>query len=272
MNNKKGYTLVEIMIAMAILAIMSAPMLNVFIDSIRVNKMADDQYRSDFIAQKFIEDLRVDDFPIEFDTTVQYEGFSVNVLYKELINNVDTAVTEVKSNFTLPSIDVSVEMYIDSDDKIALRDDSANFKGPSSDPNTYLLKIESTSANVYKTLLSHSDFSDTNTVEVDQTSIIDTKPLTIKIFKSSSITIAELQKINFNILNTTTKNLEVYVINDQLDNINFTVDSSSTSVKLFRNLTDLAHVSTNNFKSYDIEVTVSKNDIEYTKLKTVISK
>lgn len=273
MNNEKGYTLIEIMIAMAILAIMSAPMLNVFTDSIRINKMADDQYRSDFIAQKFIEDLRVGVLPTELDTTVQYEGFSINIVHKELINNVAkaTEVTEIKSNFTLPSIDAEIEMYEDADGDITLKNGDFDLSNPNLDVDNYLLEIE-VASNLYTTRLSYSELSLINTVVVDETLIMDDRALTISIVKNSNITLDDEQRKSFTILNNTTKDVEIYVINDQLDNINFTIDPSSRSVKLFRNLTDSTHVSTNTFKSYDVEVTVSKNDTEYTKLKTVISK
>lgn len=272
MNNEKGYTMVEILIAMAILAIMSAPVLNIFTDSIRINRMADDQYKSDFIAQKFIEDLRVNDLPHDNDTTVEYDGFSVNVVHKELINDVATVETEVKSNFTLPTINVDIEMFIDSDSKIALRNNSKNLSNLDLDPNLYLLKVESTSPNIYKTILSHSDLSLVNTVEFDETTINDSEPLTIRIFKNNNLTFEDTQKITFSVLNSTSKEVEIYLVNDQLKNIKFNINSSSKGVKLIRNLTDSAHISTNEYTSHDVEVTVSKNGTEYTKLKTVISK
>lgn len=271
MNNKKGYTLVEILVAMAILAIMATPILNIFIDSIRVNKMADDQYKADFIAQKFVEDLRVNDFPSELDTTTLYDGFSVNVIYKEATNDVETLVTEVKSNFTMPTFNAEIELYENSKNKIGLKNSNFNLSNLELDPNNYIIKIED-SLNLYKVTLLYGDLISTSPEVVDQVSIIDTSPFNLKIFKNRELLISDSQKTTFTILNTTTKEFDIFVVNDQIDNIKFLIDSSSNSVKITRNLTDLVHISNNNFKSYDVEVIVSKNNTQYTKLKTVISK
>lgn len=278
MNNEKGYTMVEILIAMAILAIISAPMLNVFTDSVRINRMADDQYRADIIAQKFLEDIRMNGLPDELDTTVSYGDFTVRVLHSELANNLETAATEVSSNFTLPTMDTEVELYLDVDSNIALRSESFDLNNLNLNPNHYLLSITqpNTAINNYNLNVSYTVNSQVITNNITLSSIDDDRAITLMISKNANLSFNSEQNIAFEILNKTSneglRKLEIYVTNDQLSNINFTVAPLSNSVKIIRNLTSSTHVSNNNYRSHNVEVTVSKSGTEYTKLKTVISK
>lgn len=58
MKVKKGYTLLEIVVALAILTIMILPLANSLVSSVKANKMAETKQESKLISQEIIEKLR----------------------------------------------------------------------------------------------------------------------------------------------------------------------------------------------------------------------
>lgn len=58
MNNKKGYTLVELIITLAVIAIMIVPIFNTFTESIKVNIISKREISGAYLAQNVLEDLK----------------------------------------------------------------------------------------------------------------------------------------------------------------------------------------------------------------------
>ncbi|MBI9011998.1 MAG: type II secretion system protein [Clostridiales bacterium] len=58
MNNKKGYTLVELIITLAVVSIMIVPIFNAFLQSNRVNLMSRKQISAAYLAQNELEDIK----------------------------------------------------------------------------------------------------------------------------------------------------------------------------------------------------------------------
>lgn len=61
-RNKKGLTLVEIIISLAILAVIVVPLGGLFINSVMVNRKAEVQLRANRVAQQYMEQYKVKDF------------------------------------------------------------------------------------------------------------------------------------------------------------------------------------------------------------------
>lgn len=58
MNNKKGYTLVELIITLAVVSIMIVPIFNAFLESNRVNLKSRRQISAAYLAQNELEDIK----------------------------------------------------------------------------------------------------------------------------------------------------------------------------------------------------------------------
>ncbi|MGL5576960.1 MAG: type IV pilus modification PilV family protein [Sarcina sp.] len=61
MKKKRGATLLELVIALAIISIMMVPIMNSVLQSVRVNKKAEDSKKAKLLAQQVVENLRNQD-------------------------------------------------------------------------------------------------------------------------------------------------------------------------------------------------------------------
>ena len=70
--NNKGFSLVEVIISMAILAIISIPLLNYFTDSMKYNAIAKTRQQATIEAQNIMEQLKAEDKLLKPDVTGNY--------------------------------------------------------------------------------------------------------------------------------------------------------------------------------------------------------
>lgn len=56
--NNKGFTLVEILVAMAVLAIVTIPLLSYFSDASKLNALSSKRHKANLMAQKYMEDIK----------------------------------------------------------------------------------------------------------------------------------------------------------------------------------------------------------------------
>lgn len=85
LKNKKGVSLIEIILAIGIFAVISFPLLSVFVQSINIDRKASDVVNANYIAQEYIENLdsvtytqALLNLP-EFDTIDDY-SFSAKII------------------------------------------------------------------------------------------------------------------------------------------------------------------------------------------------
>ncbi len=95
MNNKKGYTLVELIITLAIVGIMVVPIFNAFIDANRVNLRSRRQISAAYLAQNELERIKA----------TPNVGF--NLLFTDLANDPDVDITIIDESKSMQDDDWS---------------------------------------------------------------------------------------------------------------------------------------------------------------------
>lgn len=119
MKVKKGYTLLEIVIALAILAIMILPLGNSLVTSVKANKMAEIKQESKLISQEIIENLRTKG---NVEAGTLKVGNNDEIVTVNKINNKEFKVTgnvnEVKVSGTI-SKNFSDREIVDTSDEYA---------------------------------------------------------------------------------------------------------------------------------------------------------
>ena len=96
--NNKGFSLVEVIISMAILAIISIPLLNYFTDSMKYNAIAKTRQQATIEAQNIMEQLKAEDKLLKPDVTGNYitPYFSMKgIKYHDYNINKDTGIGDV---------------------------------------------------------------------------------------------------------------------------------------------------------------------------------
>lgn len=83
--NSEGLTVVELIMTIAILGILIAPLTSMFITSAKINKESSKQFKSAQLAQIYMEEIKAMD---ELDTSIYIYNNEAES-YKRLVNEVD---------------------------------------------------------------------------------------------------------------------------------------------------------------------------------------
>lgn len=131
MKNKNGYTLVELIITLAILGIIIAPIFNVFNESLVVNVKSKSRIMATNLAQTSMEEIKSmssEDFNSELaggfnDVDVTLNDVEYTVVYT--IENITSTllVTGLSGvdNYTVPVADIIIESNDDDDIKVSFK-------------------------------------------------------------------------------------------------------------------------------------------------------
>ena len=115
----KGLTLVELVVSLAILGIIMAPLSSFFVNTIKINKSSENQMIANQLAQKYMEQLKFshiieltdEEEPIEDTDYPNFEITKQVVAYK---------VDEHKENNKLVKITIKVKKKNDNHDLVEL--------------------------------------------------------------------------------------------------------------------------------------------------------
>lgn len=66
---KKGFTLIEVILSIAILSIIIGPILSLTLSTVKINKQSDDKLKAINIAQKHLEEIKASNYKIQPDAT-----------------------------------------------------------------------------------------------------------------------------------------------------------------------------------------------------------
>lgn len=109
-NNQSGFTLVEIICAIALLGIIAVPTYNVFIGAANGQSKSELQLQANNTAQALLEDILKEDTITVGETTYEHEGFLANVnieksteLENSLNNNGDNSLSFNSGKTPVPS-------------------------------------------------------------------------------------------------------------------------------------------------------------------------
>jgi prepilin-type N-terminal cleavage/methylation domain-containing protein len=271
--NEKGMTLVEVLLAVAILSIVSVPVINLFVKAVEHRGHTMNQNRANYIAEKFIEkEKSLHKKPLNGEEEYEYEGFTVKTSY------VDKTDLLSKTPAAIDTLDNSI--YENSDFFINIIDDDkleySSFSGQETELNTGSVDSEYIIINVNK--LRANTFN--ITANYDVSGVPTETPLgTVNVKTNSNIGInftssSENNKsYNFKVFNKTDKTVEVHIIDDEHNKIMVTgyLSTYDGTVKIIDGLITKKIANTNESAYYDLIVRVFKNDVEYATVITTIS-
>lgn len=75
-RNNQGFTLIEVMLAMAVLSFMFLPLMKYFSDSEKINRQARDRQNASYLAESLLEEVRLATVAEELESILVGEGFS----------------------------------------------------------------------------------------------------------------------------------------------------------------------------------------------------
>lgn len=263
----KGLTLVELVVSLAILGIIIAPLSSFFVNTIRINKNSEDRLTANQIAQKYMEEAKfgkkspstgtITKTDQDFKTQIKIEQQSKYKIDKEMKKEVSEGEKNKDKN---NSITYHAEIEIDKDDT---QSDKVTFKATDSGNQDELI-------------------SNDQEIKIDIKKDHDNK-ITIKLNKkyTKTVTNIDLDNNNINIKikcngNRSPINLDVSTLNNPKTNI-YIVKSKTTKnkiklnttqgkVRLYNNIYDESVSRDEESWIYKITVTVTKNGKELAKL------
>jgi len=90
LKNQKGVTLLELIIAIGILALVIGPYLNQFVKATEIGERSERVVRAEYAAQKKLEEIKLAPNPEAHNRSELYEGFTVTVKYSDKTSSVNT--------------------------------------------------------------------------------------------------------------------------------------------------------------------------------------
>ncbi|MGB7606081.1 MAG: prepilin-type N-terminal cleavage/methylation domain-containing protein [Lutisporaceae bacterium] len=251
LKNKKGVTLIEILITLTILGIVIIPLSGLLINSVKINTDSRIFMEANYIAQTFIENWKAKNLSSLMDETQIQSLNDGNVItlteaYQGYI--VETMITPIVQYSTVDTNSYTVDALIkinETDDKLSIYNESGIMLSEQNLMPTYDIYIE-------------------KPVSTNQISI---SGITISALSTESA-ILQILCVNqadviFNIYNRTDKDAIIYVIKTkQAENANISILAQVGNVK-----SESSIVQPYNNNLYEIQITVKKNEKALTTLK-----
>ena len=264
----KGFTMIELIIAISLLSVISTPFINSFLKSMEINRKTENTIEANYIAQKFLEDIKFSDDLTAFPATQEYQGFTVDINFSDITNTLKiskSGTTVSNGGYVLPSsYDMEIRYYETLSDGSKIRISSTDYESTS---DQYTIKIEN-----------HSEGSDLLTVTILYPNEVSLAPINtggdsfsdIKILVGEGI--SEKGKLTLN--NLSDKKIKFYEFDDKNDDLQLEplVSINSGDVEIINNLDTISQDGNNNYKLYSVEISVSKNGIELEKLISTVKK
>lgn len=260
--------MIELIVAISLLSVISTPFINSFIKSMEINKKTENTIEANYIAQKFLEDIKYSDDLSVFPATQQYQGFTVDITFTDITDTLKitkNGTTVSNGGYTLPdSYDMELRYYETVSDGSKIRIASTDYKSPS---DQYTLKIENQSegSDLLTVSLLHPNESFLAPINASGETFVD-----IKILVGNDI--SENGELVLN--NLSDKKIVFYEFDDDNDYLKLdpVVSINSGDIEIINNLNTLSQDGNNNYSLYSVEIVVSKNGVELEKLISTVKK
>ncbi len=270
-NNQKGFTLLELLIAAAILAMVISPYFTQFVKSTEIGERSERIVRAEFIAQRVLEEeKRLPQIPdLKNNRTETIDGLIVQVTYSNETGSINKSTGELKIYNKIVNHDLSFVPIIDFAD-VDVRFDSMDSS--------------------VSTLASNLAFGDELTVHLNSTPTLNRYVLSYSINGGVEQNIDTITKadgesvvlrfngtetsetstlLNFSLANMTSgfdeRTLELYEYDDDSRNFNFKTNNSSTGdTSLYLKLTtDTESNESNDLNYYWVHIAVIESEDEF---------
>lgn len=135
LTNNKGFTLIEIIVTIAILSIVIVPLSSMFIQAAKMNSMAAEEYDATLIAQKYFEEIK----SIKSDI----DAASLNYIFDA--NNDSFSKDSIDGKFTIAinMVAVAGTQNLNNDDSEQALIDGNNMKISFNEENTIMTVVSS---------------------------------------------------------------------------------------------------------------------------------
>lgn len=128
MRNNKGFTLIELIITIAVLMIISVPFYNMFIFSSKVNALGREELDAVSAGKMYLEEIKMSDrvMDIEDEEIVEYRGYDLAIN----IEKIDEYIIEEDQANTLVYEDLNIEIINQFDIKALAEGFSMSYYSP----------------------------------------------------------------------------------------------------------------------------------------------
>lgn len=279
-NRKKGFTLVEVVVSVTILAIIVSPVLSMVFTNVKINKDAEDKQKALYIAQQTIERQKSDSNIKVGTTTSEAIDFKVQKTVTELDdykfpdvnqnsennNNEESNNNNKPKTFADIKYDAKIEIDSDTNDtpvKVTYYNEHGEKKDREFELNESSNVLNITNYDGYIIVNVNKDSN--VDVDKDPNKVICQKINSTEDKKTGSVIIqsnTDIQpKIEIHGFNNCEKDLIFYFVTSKEQKPNYSLINDGGKIKSYYNIfyADSEHKYKNNSRVYRIDVEVSKN-------------
>lgn len=278
-SKKKGFTLVEVVLSITILAIIVTPILSMVLTSVKINKESEDKQKALYIAQQIVEQQKAaSDIKVGITTTTAID-FTVTKTITELpeykfpdsnINNEDSGAGEGDNKaktFSEIKYDVKLQVNSTEDENILnityhnKNDINESYKQFKLDKFGNVLNITNYDGNIIINVNKDND----TTIEDDTNKIIGYKVDSSEDTEVGNVVIqynTDTQPdIDIHGLNNCDNDLVFYFATSKEEEFNYSLINDGGKIKSYYNITsaDSQNSYSNNSRVYRMDIEVSKN-------------
>jgi len=240
MNNNRGFTLIELIITMAVLMIISVPFYNMFIFSSKVNALGREELDAVSAGKMYLEEIKLSDelVDVEDKKILEYRGYDLAIDVKKIdeyvidIDNTENTLVDEDLNieifgqfdikasaedFFMPYYNSSIDILQDDKDKLYINGD-------------YVLRDKKNNLNVF----------------VVFNEVIGNYPIRIKNFSNNS--------------------LSIYIKEPTTKNYTYNVEVVNGRVNIFKNIKGTTINQEDLCYLYQVTIDISRNDRHITTL------
>lgn len=135
LTNNKGFTLIEIIVTIAILSIVIVPLSSMFIQAAKMNSMAAEEYDATLIAQKYFEEIK----SIKSDI----DAASLNYIFDANNDSFSKDIIDGKFTIAINMVAVAGTQNLNNDDSEQALIDGNNMKISFNEENTIMTVVSS---------------------------------------------------------------------------------------------------------------------------------
>ncbi|QAA31166.1 type IV pilus modification PilV family protein [Clostridium manihotivorum] len=267
---KKGFSLIEIIVSLAIVAIIMIPLSNVILTSVKTNKGGEDKQQAAYVAQQVLEGLR-NSSSLENSSGFIQQTISVNSSNKTFTGTSDGVYNPINIGNFVVNLNLSRDTSVNlSDPSNTVSYDGVLTIGGDNTSKNYSFSVNNSQCNF--TLNEDSLYIEVND---DNTIYFKKRDGTTSTFTTIGETFSKI-KIAFADNYSATNLLNIYLKNNRKNEISSYMERGSSNSAITPNggVVTVYNISTNKNKtqSYNVNITINKNGNSIYNLKSSVVK
>ena len=298
MNNKKGYTLVELIITLAVVSIMIVPIFDAFLESNRVNLMSRRQIGAAYLAQNELEDIK-GMTRAQFNAYDETDDDIFDILKADFeynkISKISNGGTEFDVEITIKNVTdqlgITANKVINHIDEMRDSHCMINLPDTPDDTNNLILKTSTSHSYSFNThvldlLIETEDSSQSKLTisganpeaKISHPEFVGALPGTdnriiINLVGNENMEDDSSDKWTFNVINKTDFPVDIKPFTDEFSNIHIEASSDSTNDIYIGNAFPMliGDPSTPN-EWFDVVITISHNNVVYETIVSTVGK